>query len=104
MDIQFIKQKGKDMNFQDLQGLSPDQIKNAAAYMMLQSYAPIFSSFVVILISYIIRSYALSKITSKLRLEHTRLAWMPFAHAYVEGYICDYFLGADETTQFCAYV
>lgn len=80
------------MNFQDLQGLSPEQIKNAAAYMMLQSYAPIFSTFVVIFISYIMRSYALSRITSKLHFEHTKLAWLPFAHAYVEGYICDYFV------------
>ena len=70
--------------------MSPDEIKNIAAYMMLQSYVPIFSTIVVIFISYMMRAYALSKISKKLNFEHTSIAWIPFAHGYVEGYICDY--------------
>jgi hypothetical protein len=78
------------MNLQDFQGLSPEGIKNLAAMMMLQSYVPIFTTCVVMLISYIMRSYALSKITAKLHFENTNIAWIPFGHGYVEGYICDY--------------
>lgn len=78
------------MNLQDLQGLSPEEIKNAAAYMMLASYAPIFTTFFVVFVTYVLRAYALSRISAKLHFEHTHIAWIPFGHGYVEGMICDY--------------
>ena len=70
--------------------MSPEEIKNIAAYMMLASYAPIFSTLIVIFISYVLRAYALSKISTKLHFEHPNVAWIPFGHGYVEGYICDF--------------
>ena len=88
--VKLFKNKGKTMNLQDFQGMSPEEIKNIAAYMMLASYAPIFSTLIVIFISYVLRAYALSKISTKLHFEHPNVAWIPFGHGYVEGYICDF--------------
>lgn len=75
--------------YETLNGLTPDELKNYAALMLIQTMFMLISTAAVALIVYVLRATALTRIARKLHLDNYSVAWIPLGHAYVEGMICD---------------
>ncbi len=76
-------------NYDYLSTLSPDELKEYAALLLVQTGYILLGTALIAFVLYIVRAIALVRISKKLEFENPYSAFIPFGHAYVEGKICD---------------